>query len=58
MSVTGEDAKIPPTGEADTDPPIDRQRLVRSLNEKGTALFESTCDLHVEMIDKVSKNIC
>ena len=46
MSETAEHAKIPLTGAVDTDPPIDHKRSAGSLNEKGTALFQSTSDLH------------
>ena len=57
MSDLAENEKIPPTGEGDTDPLISREKRVRSLSEKGTALFESTCKLHEKRIDKVLESI-
>ena len=57
ISDLDENEKIPPMGKGDTDPLISHEKCVRSLSEKGTALFESTCKLHEKRIDKVLESI-
>ena len=55
MSVSSKDTIISSVEEAATH--IESDKRVRSLTEKGTAMFESNCKSHAEQIDRVSKKI-